>query len=296
MFLLYLDESGVPEPHPDQTSHYVVVGIAVHEGTWFALERLLRKLKKRYGLEQDGDWELHAAWILSRFREQERVSGFADLDWSARHKAIQHLRAEKMEQQSSWSSKKRRRKIDFYKQTEPYIHLTSKERKDLVRDALTVVSNYRRGLYLFGEAINKETLSPAIDPVRESFSQLIARFERFLKSRKQKHWGLVTMDQNPTQAKRLNKMLADFQRKGTRWTDVERVIESPFFVDSSTCAGVQVADLCAYALRRYVEKNEIERFELIFPKFFRQRGKLHGLRHFTEKGCSCLICEDRSHR
>ena len=34
MYLLYVDESGVTNPHPSQTSHYVTIGLAVHVGTW----------------------------------------------------------------------------------------------------------------------------------------------------------------------------------------------------------------------------------------------------------------------
>lgn len=71
MFLLYVDESGVANPHPSQTSHYVLIGLAVHVGTWFALTRRVRALKRRYALDGDADGlELHAAWMLRAYREQ----------------------------------------------------------------------------------------------------------------------------------------------------------------------------------------------------------------------------------
>jgi len=131
MYLLYVDESGVTNPHASQTSHYVLFGLAVHVGTWFALTRRVRELKSRYAL--DGD---------------------------------------------------------------------------------------------------TESLEGRVD----------------------------------------------------------RVIESPFFLDSRANSGVQVADLCAYAVRRYLENGERERFETIFPRFFRQGEALCGLGHFTGEHCSCLIC------
>ena len=57
-------------------------------------------------------------------------------------------------------------------------------------------------------------------------------------------------------------------------------------------SGVQVADLCAYALRRYLENEEAELFSIIFPKFYRAGGGLSGLRHFTAPDCGCMICAE----
>jgi hypothetical protein len=47
MFMLYLDASGTAQA-TDSTKHYALVGAAVHENTWFALNRRIRGLKKRY--------------------------------------------------------------------------------------------------------------------------------------------------------------------------------------------------------------------------------------------------------
>ncbi len=295
VFLLYLDESGVPESHADQTSHFVVVGLAVHEGTWFALEKQVAGLKRRFGLQGDSEYELHAGWILQRYRDQEEVEQFESLSLQARFDAVQQVRQAKLENLKERSSKSRTRKLAAFRKTEPFIHLTAVERRQLVAETLRIVAKYRRGLCLFGEAINKTTLSPAVDPWEECFDHLVTRFEKFLKTRKRKTWGLIAADHYDTQAKLLPARLARFQRTGTRWADIERVIESPFFVDSRGCSGVQLADLCAFALRRYLENEEEDNFRLILPKFFRSRGQLVGLRHFTKAGCPCLICRERQH-
>lgn len=47
--------------------------------------------------------------------------------------------------------------------------------------------------------------------------------------------------------------MRSFQARGTLWTDVDHIVETPFFVDSELTRMVQIADLCAYALRRYVD-------------------------------------------
>jgi hypothetical protein len=64
----------------------------------------------------------------------------------------------------------------------------------------------------------------------------------------------------------------------------------------------QLADICGYALRRYVEKanragsHEEKQFSRIFHKFDRAGVKLHGLRHYCAAGsCDCMICGERGH-
>jgi hypothetical protein len=106
---------------------------------------------------------------------------------------------------------------------------------------------------------------------------------------------MVLMDNDQHKAQQLTRMLRRFQRTGTRWGNVDRVIEAPFFLDSRFNSGVQVVDLCAYAVRRYLENNEEDRFERIFSKFYRTGTGLHGLRHYTFRGCPCRICRERKH-
>jgi hypothetical protein len=53
---------------------------------------------------------------------------------------------------------------------------------------------------------------------------------------------------------------------------------------------VQIADLCAYSLRRYLENGEEELFELIFERADRKEGIVVGVRHFSDASCSCRIC------
>jgi hypothetical protein len=54
---------------------------------------------------------------------------------------------------------------------------------------------------------------------------------------------------------------------------------------------VQVADLCAYALRRYLENKEEELFILVFHRADRVGKRVLGVRHFTDDNCPCHICE-----
>ena len=62
------------------------------------------------------------------------------------------------------------------------------------------------------------------------------------------------------------------------------------FVDSQLTSMVQLADLCAYAIRRYLENSEEELFDLVFQRADRAGGVSLGVRHFTSAGCPCKIC------
>lgn len=297
MYLLYLDESGVPETHPSQTSHYILFGLSVYEGTWFALDSQVRGVKGRYARGDLREFELHAAWIRRPYWEQERIPNFGELGTEARYEAVREIREHQRENEwPGMPGRKRRRQRRYFRYTDPYIHLTLDEREQLLDDALGIVGGYRRGVTLFAEAIDKSYLNPGTDPVDQAFTQVVTRFEAFLHRRREKRdWGILAVDHDEHKAQRLANMLRRFQQHGSPWRDIDRVIEAPFFFESEASSGVQVTDLCAYALRRYLENGERERFEIIFEMFDRTGTGLHGLRHYTNPGCDCIICREREH-
>jgi len=88
--------------------------------------------------------------------------------------------------------------------------------------------------------------------------------------------------------------MKEFHRKGTLWTKVQNIIETPLFVDSELTCLVQVADLCSYALRRYLENQEDVLFNLIFKRADRIRNTVVGVRHFSDSNCSCEICRNHN--
>ena len=53
---------------------------------------------------------------------------------------------------------------------------------------------------------------------------------------------------------------------------------------------VQIADVCAYALRRYLENGDEKLFDLIFQRADRKDDVVVGIRHFTKPHCPCKIC------
>lgn len=85
--------------------------------------------------------------------------------------------------------------------------------------------------------------------------------------------------------------MKEFHRIGTFWTSITQIIETPLFVDSQLTSMVQIADLCSYALRRYLENGEERLFDMVFRIADRKSdGTVVGIRHFTNPYCICKIC------
>ena len=103
-------------------------------------------------------------------------------------------------------------------------------------------------------------------------------------------YGLLIHDNNETVAKKHTLLMRDYHHSGTLWTKLNHIIETPLFVDSQLTSLVQVADLCAYAIRRYLENNDSELFEYIFKRADRKSGITVGIRHFASSSCKCKIC------
>lgn len=302
MYLLYVDASGTPELS-DATRQYTLLGVCVHEGTWYALDRRTRALKEKY---QHGPspFELHAKDFCITIGEQADIDGFADLDWNERRRQIELIRNDKIEK---YPAEKRRKKAKFFRRTEPFIHLTRSERTDLLHDGLELVGSHE-GLVLLGEVVDKQhflKVHGAASPVPSAFAQLVARYDAYLNRKNE--WlksgvekGLLVMDREPTSEDRYRQLLDIYRQRGLPWGELRHVIEAPFFVDSELAAAIQLADLCAYVLRRHVEDPGNTHAEMdlkrIFHRFDRAGGKLHGLRHFCAKGsCGCMICRERGH-
>src|SRR3974390_3189165 len=69
MYLLYVDASGAADLSDVNTRHYVLVGLCVHEGTWFALDKRLNGLTSAYC--QHGDYSTEAT-IFNQFRDYRK--------------------------------------------------------------------------------------------------------------------------------------------------------------------------------------------------------------------------------
>lgn len=293
MYICYIDESGTPDI-PGNTSHYVLAGLSIPIGYWKNCDRDVNDIKQSYQLESS---EIHCGWLLRKYIEQGRIDGFENLPfYQRRHKVEEQRKRELLRLQRSGNNKLYKQTRKNYRKTEQYIHLTYDERKDFIRQIALCVSRWGYAR-LFAECVDKIFFSPSraqLTVDEQAFQQVVSRFETFLRlintSSTTKSYGLLIHDNNPTVAKKHTELMRQFLRSGTLWTQIDNIIETPLFVDSQLTSMVQIADLCGYALRRYLENNEDELFGVVFSRADRKDGTVVGVRHFTSLGCSCKIC------
>jgi hypothetical protein len=294
MYLCYLDESGTPEV--GNTSHYVLVGLAIPIWQWKNCDEQVYNIKRKYELQNT---EMHVAWMMRSYLEQSRVPDFESLSHDRRRYEVNALRkAELYKLQRGSNQKLYRQTRKTYNHTEPYIHLTLDERKAFIREVAERLSGWQFAR-LFAETVDKVFFNPLRGKIDEqAFEQVVSRFERYLKNIEERapseSRGLLIHDNNETVAKKHTKTMMRFHKRGTLWIAIDHIYETPMFVDSELTSMVQLADLCAYALRRYLENGEDGLFDLIFQRADRYYETVVGVRHYADAGCNCKICT--SHR
>ncbi|SRR5258708_11803812 len=294
MYLCYIDESGTPEV-PGNTSHFVLCGIAIPVWHWRDVEREITFGLQPYGLSEE---EFHTAWLLRSYYEQRKIKNFANLTWSERRAAVlverntYLLKLQKENKQKLYKQTKKN-----YKHTAPYVHLTFEERKAAVKKVAELIGKWGFAR-LFAECIDKLHFDPAktgrtID--EQAFEQVVSRFEQWITRQKppdpeHQNFALVVHDMNQTVAEKHSRMMRQFFKAGTLWTKIKHIVETPFFVNSSLTRMVQMADVCAWALRRFCENGETELFQIIFARADRIGSKAVGVRHYSKLTCACQIC------
>jgi len=294
MYLCYIDESGTPDV-PGNTSHFVLAGLSVPIWHWHDADRDISAILRRYALSGE---ELHTAWILRSYVEQQHIPNFPQLSWQQRRRAVERERNRQLLQlQQSRNNKTYKQQKKNFAHTRAYIHLTRDERRQLIRDVAECISGWGFAR-LFAECVDKLHFDPAKMPRsldEQAFEQIVSRFEQYLQnaegpSQKQKNYGLLVHDNNQTVAKKHTELMRRFHQQGTPWTSITRIIETPLFVDSRLTSLVQIADLCAYALRRYLENQESDLFAKIFHRADRRGSVVVGVRHWAPETCACEIC------
>ena len=297
MFLCYVDESGVPDI-PGNTSHFILAGLAIPVERWRDCDAAINAIKQRYDLD---DAEIHVAWLMRAYREQDQIPNFDSLDRMRRRAMMNSQRTTELHHLlSSGKHNLYRQTKKNYAKTAAYTHLTRAERIALVGEMATCIAGWGYAR-LFAECVDKahfasQVYGKTVD--EQAFEQIVSRFEQFLQNMgrpsNETRYGLLIHDNNQTVARRHTDLMKRFHTSGTLWTGIRSLIETPLFVDSQLTGMIQVADLCGYALRRYLENNEAPLFEQVFQRADRVGNPVVGVRHFPRLSCSCRICA--SHR
>ena len=227
--------------------------------------------------------------------EQQSIPNFASMAPLERRSSVVRARTAELLRLQRVNRKQYKQTNKNYQKTQAYIHLTYDERRNAVGELAQRIASWGAAR-LFAECVDKVHF----DPIRtgntvdeQAFEQIVSRFEQFLKN-SQGGYGLLVHDNNETVAKRHTEMMKRFFESGTLWTQVNHVIETPMFVDSQLTGMVQLADLCAYALRRYLENSETDLFDFVFQRADKIGSTSVGVRHYTRPDCICRICASHS--
>jgi|688.fasta_scaffold467822_1 hypothetical protein len=286
MYILYVDESGV-EQIGAGSSHFVLLGLMIPAEHWKSLDTALENTKDSYRLREI---EIHTAWMCRRYAEQESIANFSDLSHDQRKtQALQEIRRRAG---AIGVSGNRRKEKSYRKEArliEPYIHLTREERIACLEELAQQLASWT-DVRIFADAISKaDFVNAQISPYEMAFEQVLARFQAFLSF---KHGtGIMVHDKNETVAPRLTRLARQFHSNGTLYRQIPDIVETPLFVDSSMTSMIQMADLCAYALRRLLENSETRFWDIIEPRVDRIGVRSVGIRHYTgRRHCACRIC------
>jgi hypothetical protein len=285
LYVLYVDESGVPARGAGQTSHYALAGVAIPASSWAAKRRQLEAIRAEFGFPGG---EIHVAWLLRPYVEQLAIPEFESLSADARRARVARLRAAKVKALAAkGSSREAGRLRRFHTKTAAYAHLTLPQRFEVARAVADAVGAWSDAV-LFGEVADKTVASP-FAPDESAYEQVLTRFEAFLMRTSSQ--GVVAYDQNDAVAERFTSLMARFQEDGGVWRRLRHVAGHPFFVASHMSDLIQVADVVSYGMRRYCERGERDLLDRYFGRFDRIGPRLVGLRHYRGgRRCPCLIC------
>jgi hypothetical protein len=289
MHICYLDESGNPQNNPGTTPYFVLLGMAIAATDWRQKDAEITRILNAHNLYG----EMHTAWMARPYAEQERIPGFAALNPGDRRAAVQQERKKDLGAASLRGDKAVRTLKRNFQKTEAYTHLTFAERVAILQATADAIGGWG-DMVLFADAQQKAANVGAEERILDNaFEQVVTRFHHYME-RKQVDLGMLVQDQNQTAALRLTHLARRYHAGGTRYIEVPRLVETPLFVDSRLTSMVQLADLAAYALRRYFENGETDLLDRLYSRFDRdERGRLVGIRHYTGKqACNCRICVD----
>lgn len=299
MYICYVDESGVSDLSGG-TSHFILLGLSIPATRWKQYDRALLDAKEAHGL---AGCEIHTAWMARRYPEQERIASFDTLTADARRQAVIHERKIDAAKAAVRGDASVKSLVKNYRKSEPYVHLSYQQRQDALLAFSTVVGSWTDCVH-FADAAEKSAMGAASPPgailgtaADFAFEQLVTRFNTFLARSRGKPLGMLVYDHDQAVSTHLTERMRNFHARGTKFSGIDQIVETPLFVDSSLTAMIQVADLAAYATRRFCENGETLLFDPVYPRFDRQAGRLVGLRHYTGKRkCNCRICTDHGRR
>jgi hypothetical protein len=178
----------------------------------------------------------------------------------------------------------------------PWNAMSSAARYKLLDDLYDVIANTHKSAALFAVALHKASF-PGDDPVAKCFEDLCSRFDLLLKrlhAQGDTQRGLMILDESKYES-RLQTLLGEYRKGGTRYRPVVNFADIPLFADSKATRLLQIADFVAHAVYRRYERGDTKYFDRIVNRFDAEGGRMHGLVHLGRdlRSCMCPACLTR---
>ena len=231
MYLVYLDESGDPNGWNNDQDHFVIGGVAVHEGQ-------VQRLSDRFGAIQSEFFpniyvplNLHATEIhggRDRYRQ---------MPYAVRQRMLEALYA-------------------------------------------AIVDIPHPSVVPFATAIHISAVVGAEQALRDTFEDVLKRVNTFLIQRDlaEPQHCLLVIDRSQSTEDRYRALLSEMRR--TSPERVSRIVDIPYFSQSSDTRLLQVADFCAHAVFRHYERGDGHFLNRIMPRANPDAPR-DGLRYIT---------------
>lgn len=254
MQLLYADETGdngLPESPTEEfkNSHYFArVGVILHDKKWHSINSKVNAFRKKYHIPYGV--EIHATEVLSGKTQQTyKIDG----------------------------KRKKRKNVNWFGQQ----FKTREERKQLLGEFLDIT--FQSGfLKIIAIVIDKRKIDLtqakshiARNPKMKSLELLSERYNFFIKTSIDRN-GLLIMDSVGTVDDATHHAFQKSLYKDSKYLQSYHFIESLLFAPSEQSNFLQIADVCAYSVKRSLVDNDDFLYDKIKDYLFQVKGKTEG--------------------
>lgn len=156
-----------------------------------------------------------------------------------------------------------------------------------------------KGIALFASVVSKANLKSGENSYAIAIEDVYNRFDWFLKRAKADYGeqrGIVVVESTKLRGT-VAPLLDGWRKGGTSWAaSIERIVETPFFLDKGSTRLLDLADFFSWAVFRNYEFLDNSFFKMLEPHFrLGTQSILVGLRHQRASiGCGCPPCRERT--
>lgn len=266
MYLFYVDESGnrgvrsdsSREPYANENRFYVLLACGVLEHYWYKFEQHINSIKRRILARVNGELAL-------------KHPGAFDLqDAEVKSQIIRNVLT--------------RRGSQFWR------HVAMEEIEEIAGAVYSALEFYH--IDICAIVVDKEYLPDYFDSNklhRKSYELLLERVQTLMREQYRKHKALLIVDgANNTENLSLIQKHDFFVNEGrtSSGSRLDKIVQSPLFINSQLAVGIQIADVCAYNVYRAFSSNDLryEYFLRLLPYVFDRSqampDKIYGLKVF----------------